>query len=158
MKRFHADVSARQSAFQKRPEIFHAVSVYAAIYVLNGMVDDLVLIFALQSLVTSEFIGVKHGSRFNVGLDDSVQGILMTVGNDLGANLPAAFSIPMTMILSSVFRPCPVMRRAFTLLCMFRAFPPMKVSSASTSPESFDPRVSSCMVRRIRCSMNQADF
>ena len=35
------------------------------------------------------------------------------------------------------FPPVPVMRRLRFSMCMFRALPPMKVSSASTSPESF---------------------
>lgn len=39
---------------------------------------------------------------------------------------------------------------------MLRAFPPMNVSSTSTSPESRKLLV--CMARRMRWSMNHADF
>ena len=41
----------------------------------------------------------------------------------------------MTAVLS--FPPVPVMRAGVSLTCMLRAFPPMKVSSASTWPDSF---------------------
>jgi len=65
MERFHGNVSSSKAAFQQRPEILHAVSVYAAIYVPNSMVNDLVFVLAMQSLVAAELIGEKRGSRFH---------------------------------------------------------------------------------------------
>src|SRR5437867_10851834 len=38
MKRLHIDVSSVQSAFEKRPKVFHPIRVYLALRVTNGMV------------------------------------------------------------------------------------------------------------------------
>ena len=73
----------------------------------------------------------------------------------LALSLPPRSSIPMTAVLS--LPPVPMMRRSCLEMCILRAFPPMKASSASTSPESFVTE-STCMALRMRCSMNHADF
>src|ERR1035441_5343126 len=90
MKRFHTHVGSAKAAFQQRPEILHAVSVYAAIHVLNGVVNDLVLVLACQTLVAAKFIGVQRNSRFNVSPDEWLKSFLLAVCDDLSANLAAA--------------------------------------------------------------------
>src|SRR6266567_4296974 len=50
VERFHRNVRALQAAFQKRPEVFHSVSVNFAVDVLHSMIDYLMLKF-LQSRV-----------------------------------------------------------------------------------------------------------
>jgi len=53
-------------------------------------------------------------------------------------------------VLADDVLPVPVILRLRSLTCIFRAFPPMKVSSASTSPPSLLPKTSSCIESRIR--------
>ena len=67
--------------------------------------------------------------------------------------LAEAFDVPVAYLITDV----PLILASRFPLCMKRALPPMKVSSASTMPENLSkpPR---CMARRIRCIMNHADF
>src|SRR5690606_30972657 len=52
----------------------------------------------------------------------------------------------------------PLIFLARSPLCMNRAFPPMNVSSTSTSPDNLPPSCSSCNTRRKRCIINHALF
>src|SRR5260370_33592178 len=90
MKRFHTYVGSAKAAFQQRPEVFHAVRVYAAIYILHGVVNDLMLVLALQTFVSTKFIREQRGSRFDVSLYESLQSILLTIWDDLSTDLTAA--------------------------------------------------------------------
>src|SRR5438270_10783887 len=156
MKRFQAHVVSRTPALEQTPEVFEAVGVYAAIYVLSGMVNDLMRVIAIESFIRHQSISVECSASSDVLAYFFLQYFAATVWNYTSANLPATFQVPTTVVLS--FPPLPVMRRFRSLTCMFRAFPPMKVSSTSTSPPSLLPKKSSCMARRIRWSMNHADF
>ncbi len=49
MKRFHANVGSRDAALEKRPEVLKAVGMYATVYVLNRMVNDLMRIVSFKS-------------------------------------------------------------------------------------------------------------
>src|SRR5208337_2065481 len=66
------------------------ISVYAAIYVAQGMVNYLMLKLALQSLVGPEGIGKKISSYFDVRLYCAVESFLFAIRENLGANLSAA--------------------------------------------------------------------
>src|SRR5258708_20218227 len=90
MKRFHCNIGSRDAALQKRPEVLHAVSVYATINVLNRMVDDLMFVFAFQAAIAAKFISEESGSSFYVPLDDGVQGGFNAIRDNLSANAPAA--------------------------------------------------------------------
>ena len=48
MKRLYAHVGSRNPALKQRPEILKAVRVYATVYVLNRMVNNLVCVVALK--------------------------------------------------------------------------------------------------------------
>src|SRR5258706_11619260 len=61
----------------------------------------------------------------------------------------------MTIALSTP--PVARQRLRFRSACILRTFPPMYVSSASTSPDSFS-NVPFCSARRIRCPKNHALF
>jgi hypothetical protein len=59
MKRFDRHIRARDAALEKRPEVLKTVCVYAAIHVLNGMVNNLVRVVGSESFVGKQSIGVE---------------------------------------------------------------------------------------------------
>ena len=68
---------------------------------------------------------------------------------------PPRFRTPTTIVLS--LPPVPVILRARTSLCMFRALPPINVSSTSTVPSNLS-KLPVCIASLILCNMNHADF
>ena len=60
MKRLHANVGSRNPALEKRPEVLKAIGVYAAIYVLRGMVNNLMRIIGRQSVIGQERIAIER--------------------------------------------------------------------------------------------------
>src|SRR5258708_25063472 len=90
MKRLHSDVGSTDTALKQRPKVLQAISVYAAFYISQSMVNNLVLEFALQALVCAKSVGKQCGSRFDVSSYGTVQGFLFAIRDNLGANLPAA--------------------------------------------------------------------
>src|SRR5436309_8637093 len=92
MKRFYAHISSRNTALQQRPEVLKGISVYAAIHILHGMVNDLMLIFSLQPFVASHLITVKGRSSLHVFSDHRLHAAFLTIPHDFGANLPATLN------------------------------------------------------------------
>src|ERR1035437_8223599 len=91
MKRFHAYVSAIDAALQQAPEVFKAVGMNAPVHVLHGMIDDLVRVFALESFVGKQGIGVEGRASFDVLSDFRLQFFFLTAGNHSSADLSATF-------------------------------------------------------------------
>lgn len=73
MEWLHADISSVQAPLQETPEIFHSVSVNISVYVLNGMIDDGVLVVCAQSIVRLQFIAEDCCARFDVLTDLRLQ-------------------------------------------------------------------------------------
>src|SRR5271157_1201523 len=90
MERFHAHISTRQSALEKRLKVLHAVSMYPAIHELNSMVNDLMQVIIAKTLVTAHFIGEQSRAGFNVLTDDRLQGMLLPVGDYLSVDTATA--------------------------------------------------------------------
>ena len=91
MKRFHTNVGSTKRTLQQGPEILQAVSVYAAIYISEGVVNYLVREFTFQTLVGSEGISEQLSTSFNVCPYSAMKSFLFAIRDDLGANLPATF-------------------------------------------------------------------
>src|SRR5205814_10622211 len=91
MKRLHAHIRCRNAALEERPEILKAVSVYATIHVLRGMVNNLVRVIGCQSIIGHERIGVESRASSDVLAYFILQYGLATVGNNGSANLSATF-------------------------------------------------------------------
>src|SRR5271157_768257 len=89
MKRFHTHVSTMQTALQQRPEVLKAVSVYATINVLNGVVYNLMQELVMQSLVSAHLVGIERGSSLDMLTNDRLQGFFLPICDDLSANLAA---------------------------------------------------------------------
>src|SRR5207247_1401472 len=104
--------------------------------------DDLVRVFAFQSILRKQFIGVEGRASFDTLLDFILKDFLASILYYYSLNFPPRSTNPATAVLS--FPPVPVMRRLRCAMCMFRALPPMNVSSTSTSPLSF-MNVPDCM-------------
>src|SRR5438105_937061 len=91
MKRFHANVGSRNPALQQRPEILHAISVYAAIYVLNRMVNDLMSIVSFESTIGYPFVAVERSPSLNMLLDFRLNGFHLAVPHHLRADTSTTF-------------------------------------------------------------------
>ncbi len=94
MERFHAHVGSADPALQQRPKILHAVSVYAAIHVLDGMVNDLMRVLACQSVIREQSIGVECSTSFDVLLNFLLEHFFFAVCDYDGTDLPAALQHP----------------------------------------------------------------
>src|ERR1039458_1702908 len=90
MKRFDRHIGTRDAALQETPKVLQAIRVYAAIYVLRGMVNDLVRIVRCESFVGHERIGVEGCTSSHMLAYFLLQYGFTTAGNDGGANLSAA--------------------------------------------------------------------
>src|ERR1700722_4640888 len=85
MKRFHANVGARNTALEKAPEVLNPISMNLAIYVLLRMVDDFMCVLILQRFVGIVFVAVKKRVKSDVFVNVFSQGRGLTIGDDLGA-------------------------------------------------------------------------
>src|ERR1700733_5762614 len=79
-----------QTALYERPEILNRVRVYAAIYVLNRMVNDLVSVILVQSGIGFQRVSVERRACFDLFPNQRLQVMLAALLNNLSANLPAA--------------------------------------------------------------------
>jgi hypothetical protein len=137
---FHTDVSPVQAALQETPKILHRVRVDVSVHVLYGVVDYGVLVIGFQTFVGLQGIAENRGTSFDALADNWLEFLLGTRGNMARNNLPPRSTIPKTISFPS--GPRPVIFASRFDLCMLRAFPPMKLSSTSTSPPNFPPLVS----------------
>src|ERR1700722_13640345 len=92
MKRFHANVGARNTALEKAPEVLNPISMNLAIYVLLRMVDDFMCVLILQRFVGIVFVAVKKRVKSDVFVNVFSQGRGLTIGDDLGAYMSSAFN------------------------------------------------------------------
>src|SRR5213080_1736518 len=91
MKRFHANVGSRNPALQQRPEVLKAVGMYAAIYVLSRVVNDLMSVLAGQSLIRKQGVSIKSRASSDMLAYFILQYLATTTRNHAGTNLAAAF-------------------------------------------------------------------
>ena len=98
------------------------------------MIHNLMGVLASQALIGEKSIGVEGGTRFDMLANLRLKIMFLAVGDHLGANLAAALKDAQYSNL--VFGASSGDATGLYVGCMLRAFPPMNVSSASTSPES----------------------
>src|SRR2546429_8835318 len=91
MKGLHANVGSRDTALEKRPEIFKAVGVYATVYILAGVVNYLMRVVASESFIREQGIGVERGSSSDVLAYFVLQYLAAAARKHPGANLSATF-------------------------------------------------------------------
>src|SRR2546421_3301216 len=91
MKGLHANVGSRDTALEKRPEVLKAVSVYATVYILAGVVNYLMRVVASESFIREQGIGVERGSSSDVLAYFVLQYLAAAARNHAGANLAATF-------------------------------------------------------------------
>src|SRR5205809_6034264 len=147
MEWLDTDVGSMKPALQKAPEVFESVGMNRAVHVGHGMIDDLVRVFPFQSVIGFQFIAVERRASFHMLFHFALQSLFFRLSTTTVRTCPPRSRIPITATLFLV--PLPVMRRFRCATCMFLAFPPMKVSSTSTSPTSFT-KEPVCMALRIR--------
>jgi hypothetical protein len=90
VKWFHTNVRSRQAALEETPEIFHSIRMYAALYILHRVVNDLVLVLTRKTLITRQFIGEQFCPSVDVVFNDLLHRHAETVRNYLSTNTPAA--------------------------------------------------------------------
>jgi len=84
MKRFYRNIRARDAALEKRPEVLKAIRVYAAIYVLSGVVNDLMCVIACQPFIREQCIGIESRASFYMLADFTLQCLLLAIRYDCG--------------------------------------------------------------------------
>jgi hypothetical protein len=82
MKWFNADVGTLDGALKQPPEILDAIGVGCAIHILNGMIDNLMLVVTSETTVTNPCIGVDG----RAGFDRRTNFRLKRCGLDVGDN------------------------------------------------------------------------
>src|ERR1039458_6122724 len=89
MVRRHGNVGSFEAPLQKAPEVLHTVSVNMALYVLDGMIHELMQVFGIQAFIRLQGICKDFGSLFNICSDDSLQQRLFAICDYAGADLAA---------------------------------------------------------------------
>jgi hypothetical protein len=89
MKRLYRNIRARDAALQETPKILQAVRVYAAIYVLHGVVNNFVDIVSSESFVGQECVRVESRASFDMLADLRLQFMLLAIRYNCGADFPA---------------------------------------------------------------------
>ena len=64
--------------------------MHAAIYVLNGVIDNLVRVIASESFIGEQSIGVERRASFDMLADFALQCGLLAIRYDRSANFSAA--------------------------------------------------------------------
>src|SRR5690349_20398219 len=90
MEWLDAHVGTEQSAFQQTPEVLHSIGVNLAVYVLNRVIDDSVIIVRTQTVIGFKFVAVDRGASFDMLSNLSLQSRLSAVIHDEGANISTA--------------------------------------------------------------------
>jgi hypothetical protein len=88
----NTDVGAVQATLQKTPEVFHRVGVNVAVNVLDGVVDDLVLIVGIQTVIGEQFIAEDGRASFDALADCALKFFLTASLNVVNNNLPATLN------------------------------------------------------------------
>jgi hypothetical protein len=133
MKRLDTNVGSFDRPFQERPKVLQPVRVDRAIDICFGVVDYLMRVL-IKAVIGLQRISVQFRSRCNVLTNLAVKVVFaptcrqQTCGpyrspDQAGQTRFALPSVPRPWIFS-----------ARLLACIFRALPPIKVSSASTVP------------------------
>jgi hypothetical protein len=86
MKRLYSNVGSMQSALEKRPEILKAVRVYAALHVLDRMVNHVVRLEAGKFIVGDGIIGIELRSELDLIQNFDLQGLTLHVRHNLRPN------------------------------------------------------------------------
>ena len=91
MEWLHAHIGSRNATLQERPKVFQSIRVYAAIYVLHGVIHDLVCIVTRQTFIRKQRISVKGRTSLDMLSDFGLQCPFATIWyngrTDLSATL-----------------------------------------------------------------------
>jgi hypothetical protein len=79
---FDADVRAMKLPFHEAPEVLHRVGVNVSLGILDGMIDDRVLVVIRQTFVREQFIAEDRRSCFNVFTYPLLKFLLTTAVNN----------------------------------------------------------------------------
>jgi hypothetical protein len=91
MEWLNTDVGSAKPSLQERPEVFESVSVNLPVNVGQGVVDDLVGVFAGETLIGKQRITVKSGSSLDMLPDLALQDRLAPIFDNGSASLSASF-------------------------------------------------------------------
>ena len=87
----HADIGAVQLPFNEAPKIFHPVSVGIFIRVLDGVIDNGVLVILGQPIIGKQFVSEDRRARFDVLPYLALKFALAAILYDHRAHVAAAF-------------------------------------------------------------------
>jgi hypothetical protein len=87
---FNRYVGAMQTAFKEAPEVLHGVGVDVFVHILDGVVDNRVLVVRLQTIVGKQFVGKDRGTSLDVLANVFLEFLLSAALDHEGSNFPAA--------------------------------------------------------------------
>jgi len=94
VKRFHAHVSTPEPALEQGPEILHPVGVNVALHVLNGVIDNGMLVVGTKAVIGFQFVSEQGRAHSNVFADLLLKFALAAIVHDHRADFPATFQHP----------------------------------------------------------------
>ena len=65
VKRFNAHIGSMKAALQQRPKVLNSVGVSVSVHVLDGVIDDGVLVFIVESFVRLQFVAENRRTGFH---------------------------------------------------------------------------------------------
>ena len=66
VERFNADIGSADGALQETPVVLKRIGVNVAIYILHGVIHDLMSVVPFQALVGQKKVGIERRTRFHV--------------------------------------------------------------------------------------------
>jgi hypothetical protein len=160
MEWFDSNVSSAKVALQQAPEVLQPIGMNLSVNVPLGVIDELMDISRMELVVSVGVIGINLASVLHIGEHFVLEGFTLDIGQNLGANLSStavkdaddnSFTVVSTALL--------VAQTAFFVQLI--DFPPIQDSSTSTPPSpppTLLPNLGLLSPRRMRWSMNHADF
>jgi hypothetical protein len=80
MERRNTDVGSLEAALEQAPEVFEPVGMSLAIYLFNGMVNDLMEELTVKPVIGCQRIGVQGSASLDMTLYQSLKRSLPAVG------------------------------------------------------------------------------
>jgi hypothetical protein len=74
----YADICSVESAFQQAPEILNSICVDIAVHVLNGVVDDCVILAFCESVIGLQFVSKERATSFDILADGLLKFLFAT--------------------------------------------------------------------------------
>ena len=90
MERFDADVGSARARLSRLQKFSRPLVWMLAVHVGDGVVNNSMHVIGIQAAIAKHRISEESRASFNMLFDDRMDGLLLSVGKDHGADLSAA--------------------------------------------------------------------